>query len=68
MSQKAVQYGITEENIADKKADSVNGILLSKTEKEQRAALINRIEAIGLKQTMEEAAQQAARFAAKEVR
>ena len=56
VSQKAVQYGITEENIADKKADSVNGILLSKTEKEQRAALINRIEAIGLKQTMEEAA------------
>lgn len=56
VSQKAVQYGVAEGSAMDKHADSVNGILLDKKEKEQRCALINRVETIGYRQTMEEAA------------
>lgn len=56
VSQKAVQYGVAEGSAMDKQADSVNGILLDKKEKEQRCALINRVETIGYRQTMEEAA------------
>ena len=35
VSQKAQQYGITAEGYGDKNADSVNGVLLSATEKKQ---------------------------------
>lgn len=52
VSQKAVQYGVAEGSAMDKHADSVNGILLDKKEKEQRCALINRVETIGYRQTM----------------
>lgn len=56
MSQKAQQYGITAEGYDDKNADSVNGVLLSATEKKQRQALIAKIDAEGFEQVMEEVA------------
>lgn len=40
VSQKAQQFGITEKEIVDANADSVNGRLLSPDEKKQRQALI----------------------------
>ena len=43
VSQKALQYGITEKEIVDVAADSVNGKLLSADEKKQRQALIAQI-------------------------
>jgi len=63
VSQKAQQYGITAEGYGDKNADSVNGVLLSATEKKQRQALIAKIDAVGkdkmadkFEQVMEEVA------------
>lgn len=56
VSQKAQQYGITAEGYGDKNADSVNGVLLSVTEKKQRQALITKIDAEGFEQVMEEVA------------
>ena len=56
VSQKAQQYGITAGGYGDKKADSVNGVLLSATEKKQRQALIAKIDAEGFEQVMEEVA------------
>lgn len=56
VSQKAQQYGITAEGYGDKNADSVNGVLLSATEKKQRLALIAKIDAEGFEQVMEEVA------------
>ena len=56
VSQKAQQYGITAEEYSDKNADSVNGVLLSATEKKQRQALIAKIDAEGFEQVMEEVA------------
>ena len=56
VSQKAQQYGITAERYGDKNADSVNGVLLSATEKKQRQALIAKIDAEGFEQVMEEVA------------
>ena len=56
VSQKAQQYGITEEGYEDKNADSINGVLLSATEKKQRQALIAKIDAEGFEQVMEEVA------------
>lgn len=56
VSQKAQQYGITAEGYGDKNADSVNGVLLSATEKKQRQALIVKIDAEGFEQVMEEVA------------
>ena len=55
-SQKAQQYGITAEGYGDKNADSINGVLLSATEKKQRQALIAKIDAEGFEQVMEEVA------------
>lgn len=43
VSQKALQYGITEKDCGDPNADSVNGTLLSNAEKKQRKALISQI-------------------------
>jgi hypothetical protein len=43
VSQKAMQYAITDNGYDDKDADSVNGNLLSPTEKSQRKALIAKI-------------------------
>lgn len=56
VSQKAQQYGITAEGYGDKNSDSVNGVLLSATEKKQRQALIAKIDAEGFEQVMEEVA------------
>ncbi|MDD2502613.1 MAG: BREX-1 system adenine-specific DNA-methyltransferase PglX [Clostridia bacterium] len=56
VSQKALQYGISEKEIIDADADSVNGKLLTETEKEQRKALISQIEEKGFKQVMAEVA------------
>ena len=56
VSQKALQYGVSEKESIDAAADTVNGHLLSGNEKKQRQALINRIKQIGYQQTMEEAA------------
>ena len=56
VSKKALRYGITPDGKADPKADSVNGELLSDTEKKQRSALIKKIAAHGYEQTMKEVA------------
>ncbi len=56
VSQKAQQYGITAEGYGDKNADSVNGVLLSATERKQRQALIAKIDTEGFEQVMEEVA------------
>jgi len=56
VSQKAQQYGITADGYGDKNADSINGVLLSATEKKQRQALIAKIDAEGFEQVMEEVA------------
>lgn len=56
VSQKALQYGISEENIGDANADTINGHLLTATEKQQRQALIAKIKKDGYQQAMEEAA------------
>ena len=56
VSQKALQYGVSEKEPIDAAADTVNGHLLSGNEKTQRQALISRIKQIGYQQTMEEAA------------
>lgn len=56
VSQKALQYGITEKEIVDAATDSVNGKLLSVDEKKQRQALIAQINEKGYEQVMEEVA------------
>lgn len=56
VAQKAQQYGITEEEMVDANADSVNGRVLSAEEMQQRRALIARIEEKGYQQVMEEVA------------
>lgn len=56
VSQKALQYGITEKEIVDAAADSVNGKLLSADEKKQRQALIAQINEKSYEQVMEEVA------------
>lgn len=56
VSQKALQYGIAENEYADRNADSVNGKLLTAEEKHQRAALIEQINKNGYQQVMEEVA------------
>jgi len=56
VSKKALRYGIMPDGKAAPKADSVNGELLSDTEKKQRSALIKKVAAHGYEQTMEEVA------------
>lgn len=56
VSQKALQYGITEDNIIPATATSVNGVVLSNEEIKQRKALIDRINEHGYQQVMEEVA------------
>ena len=56
VSKKAMRYGIAPEIPADPEADSVDGRILSDTEKKQRTALIEKVAAHGYEQTMEEAA------------
>ena len=56
VSQKAMQYGISDVDIVSASAPSVNGVVLSAEEMTQRKALIVQIEAKGYKQVMEEVA------------
>ena len=56
VTQKAQQYGITETDIIDANADSINGKLLTDTEKKQRQALIKKIKEENFEQVMEEVA------------
>lgn len=56
VSQKALQYGITEENFIPADAATVNGVVLSNEEKKQRRALIEKINDKGYQQVMEEVA------------
>lgn len=56
VSQKALQYGITDKDIVPTSATSVNGVVLSTEEMKQRKALIKRINAKGYEQVMEEVA------------
>lgn len=56
VSQKALQYGITQTEMVDASADSVNGRLLTNEEKKQRAALMKQVKENGYEQVMEEVA------------
>lgn len=56
VSQKALQYGISEKEIVSANAASVGGVVLSAEEVKQRQALIERIHAKGYEQTIEEVA------------
>lgn len=56
VAQKAQQYGITETEMVDAGADSVNGKVMSAEEMQQRRALIAQINEKGYQQVMEEVA------------
>lgn len=56
VSLKGVEYGITEDEMVDTNADSVDGKVLTANEKKQRQALITEINEKGYKQVMEEVA------------
>ncbi len=56
VARRAKKYGIEKEHTVDANADSVNGKILSGTEKKQRKALIAKIGAEGYEQVMEEMA------------
>ncbi|MBM6970014.1 BREX-1 system adenine-specific DNA-methyltransferase PglX [Mordavella massiliensis] len=56
VSQKEMQYGIEKGNIVDAAADSINGKVLTDTQKNQRRALISQINAKGYEEVMEEVA------------
>ena len=56
LSQKALQYGISESEIIDVKADNINGHLLSATEKKQRQSLVEKINKKGFQEVIEDVA------------
>ena len=56
VTQKALQYGITEKDSVPASATSVNGVVLSKDEMQQRKALLERIAKKGYKHVIEEVA------------
>ena len=56
VSQRALKYGISDKEVGNPNDDSINGHLLSSTEKKQRAALISQIKEKGYEQVMEEVA------------
>ncbi len=56
VSQKALQYGISEDSIVSETAASVNGVVLSSEEVKQSNALIERIKSKSYEQVMEEVA------------
>lgn len=56
VSQRAYQYGITEDSIVPGDAASVNGVIMSADEIRQRKALIDQINAKEYRQVMEEVA------------
>lgn len=56
VTQKALQYGITDKEIVLADASSVNGVVLTAQQKKERQALIAKINAEGFEQVMEEVA------------
>lgn len=56
VTQKAQQFGIEDGKAMDPNASSVNGIVLSDTQKKQRKALIEKVNQDGFTQVMEEVA------------
>lgn len=56
VSQKAEQYGITEKEIIDDRAESIHGVVLTPAQIRQRQALIRLIRRDGYRQAMEEVA------------
>lgn len=56
VSQKAMQYGITQDNVVDAAADSINETVLTDVQKNQRRALISQINHKGFEEVMEEVA------------
>ncbi|MBQ9210205.1 MAG: BREX-1 system adenine-specific DNA-methyltransferase PglX [Clostridia bacterium] len=56
VSQKAEQYGITEKEIIDERAESIHGVVLTPVQRSQRQALIHLIRREGYQQAMEEVA------------
>ena len=56
VGQRALKYGISDKVVGNPNDDSVNGHLLSSTEKKQRAALIGQIKEKGYEQVIEEVA------------
>lgn len=56
VSQRALKYGISDKEVGNPNDDSVGGHLLSSTEKNQRASLIEQIKEKGYDQVMEEVA------------
>ncbi len=56
VSQKALQYGISEKDYGDANADTINGHLLTSAEQKQRQALVSKIKKDGYQQVMEEVA------------
>lgn len=56
VSQKAYQYGIRENDIIDANADSIDGKILTNSEKRERRALIAQVTEKGFDQVMEEVA------------
>jgi len=56
VSQKALQYGISEKDCGETNVDNVNGRVLTPNEKSQRNSLIEKINSVGYQEAMEEAA------------
>ncbi len=56
VSGRAAHYGVTEEGWGDTNADSVNGHVLTDTEKRQRIAFIKKVKSEGYEQSIEEVA------------
>jgi len=56
VSQKAEQYGITEQNIIDENAEKIQGVVLTPAQVRQRQTLIQLIRRDGYQQAMEEVA------------
>ena len=56
VSQKAEFYGVTAKGYGDSNADSIDGRVLSRTEKSQRQALINHVRSEGYEKAIEEVA------------
>lgn len=56
VGQRALKYGISDKAVGNPNDDSVNGHLLSSTEKKQRSALIGQIKEKGYEQVIEEVA------------
>ena len=56
VSQKAYQYGIRENDIIDANADSIDGKILTNSEKKERRALIEQVNEKGFEQVIEEVA------------